>query len=82
MKLTGKLKETVSKAETKEQAKELIAKAGMELTDEEMNMVSGGGSMLRFSVIQDTLLYTESWKLSEQQMKEVINALNEEQGLS
>ena len=42
MKLTGKLKEKVEKAETKEQAKELIANAGMELTDEEMNMVSGG----------------------------------------
>ncbi len=42
MKLTGKLKEKVSKAETKEQAKEIIAHAGMELTDDEMNMVSGG----------------------------------------
>lgn len=42
MKLTGKLKENVVKAESKEQAKELIAKAGMELTDEEMDMVSGG----------------------------------------
>ena len=42
MKLTGKLKENVEKAETKEQAKELIANAGMELTDEEMDKVSGG----------------------------------------
>ncbi len=42
MKLTGKLKEKVSKAETKELAKELIADAGMELTDEEMDKVSGG----------------------------------------
>ena len=42
MKLTGKLKENVEKAESKEQAKKLIAKAGMELTDEEMDMVSGG----------------------------------------
>ncbi len=42
MKLTGKLKEKVSKAETKEQAKELIANAGMELTDEEMDNVAGG----------------------------------------
>ena len=44
MKLTGKLKEKVEKAETKEQAKELIASAGMELTDDEMDMdmVSGG----------------------------------------
>ena len=43
MKLTGKLKEKVEKAKTKTQAKELIANAGMELTDDEMNMVSGGG---------------------------------------
>ncbi len=42
MKLTGKLKENVAKAENKKQAKELIAKAGMELTDEEMDQVSGG----------------------------------------
>ena len=42
MKLTGKLKEDVEKAENKEQAKELIAEAGMELTDEEMDQVAGG----------------------------------------
>ncbi len=48
MKLTGKLKETVSKAETKEQAKELIAKAGMKLTDEEMDMVAGGQKNFKF----------------------------------
>ena len=42
MKLVGKLKDKVEKAETKEQAKELIANAGMELTDEEMDKVSGG----------------------------------------
>ena len=42
MKLTGKLKEDVEKAENKEQAKELIAEAGMELTDEELEQVSGG----------------------------------------
>ena len=32
----------MKKAENKEQAKELIAKAGMELTDDELEMVSGG----------------------------------------
>ena len=42
MKLTGKLKDKVDKAETKEEAKELIAQAGMELTDEELNQVAGG----------------------------------------
>ena len=42
MKLTGKLKEKVSEAENKEQAKEAIKQAGMELTDDELEMVSGG----------------------------------------
>lgn len=42
MKLIGKLKENVEKAENKEQAKKIIKKAGMELTDEEMAAVSGG----------------------------------------
>ena len=42
MKLTGKLKEDVEKAENKEKANELIAEAGMELTDEEMDQVAGG----------------------------------------
>ena len=42
MELTGKLKEQVEKAETKEEKKSLIEDAGMELTDEELDMVSGG----------------------------------------
>ena len=42
MKLTGILKDKVSKAETKEEKKDIIAEAGMELTDEELDMVAGG----------------------------------------
>ncbi len=42
MELTGKLKEQVEQAETKEEAKDLIAQAGMELTDDELNTVAGG----------------------------------------
>lgn len=42
MKLTGELKKNVDKAQTKEEAKELIAQAGMELTDEELDTVAGG----------------------------------------
>ena len=42
MELTGKLKEEVEKAETKEEKKSLIEDAGMELTDEEMDQVAGG----------------------------------------
>ena len=58
MELTGKLKEQVEKAETKEEkksliedagmelsaeeAKKILKDAGMELTDEEMDQVAGG----------------------------------------
>ena len=42
MKLTGELKEKVEKAASKEEAKEAIAEAGMELTDEELDIVAGG----------------------------------------
>ena len=42
MQLTGELKEKVEKTESKEEAKGLIAEAGMELTDEEIDQVSGG----------------------------------------
>ena len=42
MKLVGTLKEKVEKAENLEEAKKAIADAGMELTDEEMDAVSGG----------------------------------------
>lgn len=42
MRLVGDLKEKVEKTETKEEAKKVIEKAGMELTDEEMDQVAGG----------------------------------------
>ena len=42
MKLTGELKEKVANAESAEQVKELIAEAGVELTDEEVASVAGG----------------------------------------
>ena len=42
MKLTGKLKEQVEKAESKDEKKSLIEKAGMLLTDDELDLVSGG----------------------------------------
>ena len=51
MKLIGKLKEDVEKAEKKEEAKKIIEKAGMELTDEEMDQVAGGGTMESLSEI-------------------------------
>ena len=42
MKLIGKLKENVDQAETREEKKELIEKAGVVLTDDELEKVAGG----------------------------------------
>lgn len=44
MQLIGDLKKQVEKANSKEEAKEIIADAGMMLTDDELNMVTGGKS--------------------------------------
>ena len=43
MKLIGNLKKQVENAETKNEKKSLIEKAGMLLTDDELEQVSGGG---------------------------------------
>ena len=43
MELSGDLKKQVEQAETKEEKKKLIENAGMKLTDDELNMVAGGG---------------------------------------
>ena len=45
MKLIGNLKDQVEKANSKEEAKGIIEKAGMELTEEEVEMVAGGISI-------------------------------------
>ncbi len=42
MKLTGNLKKQVESEGTKEGRKKLIEKAGMKLTDDELEMVAGG----------------------------------------
>ena len=42
MKLTGILTDKVDKAETMEAKKDIIAEAGMELTDDELEGVAGG----------------------------------------
>ena len=43
MKLIGNLKKQVENAETKNEKKRLIEKAGMLLTDDELEHVAGGG---------------------------------------
>ncbi len=42
MELTGRLKDSVMNAKTKDEKKGLIEKAGMKLTDDELDMVAGG----------------------------------------
>ncbi len=43
MELTGDLKKQVEQAKTKEEALKIIEQAGIELTDEELDQVAGGG---------------------------------------
>ena len=43
MKLIGELKKQVESTNTKEEAKDVIANEGMELTDDELDYVVGGG---------------------------------------
>ena len=42
MKLIGELKKQVESTATKEEAKDVIANAGMELTEDELDQVTGG----------------------------------------
>ena len=42
MKLTGDLKKQVEQTDSKEEARKVIAQAGMELTDDELDKVAGG----------------------------------------
>ena len=51
MRLVGRLKEEVEKAETAEKKKELIEEAGMELDDEELEQVSGGLGNLKNPIV-------------------------------
>ena len=46
MKLIGNLKKKVENAQTKEEARDAIKKAGMLLDDDEMEAVSGGGGFI------------------------------------
>ena len=43
MKLIGNLRKQVEETNTKEEAKEVIKEAGMLLTDDELDLVAGGG---------------------------------------
>ena len=42
MELSKELKEKLEKAESKDEAKKILAEAGLELTEEELDQVAGG----------------------------------------
>ena len=42
MQLTGELKEKLEKAKSAEEAKQILEEAGVKLTEEELDQVSGG----------------------------------------
>lgn len=42
MELTGKLKDKMAQAKSKDEAKEIMENAGMKLTDDELDTVAGG----------------------------------------
>ena len=52
MKLTGIIKDKVDKVETMEYKKDIIAEAGMELSDDELENVSGGRGGMQLMKIQ------------------------------
>jgi len=51
MKLTRELKEQVEKAESVEEKRQLIEDAGMELSDEELEQISGGLGNLKNPIV-------------------------------
>ena len=46
MKLVGELKKQVEETKNKEEAKDILEKAGMELSDEELDQVVGGMNII------------------------------------
>ena len=70
MKLIGELKKQVESTATKEEAKDVIKKAGMELTDDELDNVVGG-SISPNSIIDalDNLSEEERERLTKNEFK-------------
>ena len=68
MKLIGELKKQVESTATKEEAKDVIANAGMELTDDELDNVVGGSTP--HNSIKDALD-----QLSEEERKRLIEEI-------
>ena len=78
MELTGKLKEQIEKAETREEAKKVIEEAGISLTDEGLEKVAGGGNdglfWIKMPVQQGgniSCMICYCWKYKEDQIKQM-----------
>ena len=65
MKLTGELKDKVEQTANLEDAKDVIAKAGMILTDDEVGEVTGGSGQPRVIKLPDGLVCPEGVMLPE-----------------
>ena len=65
MKLVGNLKKQVEETTNKEEAKEVIEKAGMELTDEELDKVAGGGDGYNYDFCEWGPNNTHEWFTNE-----------------
>ena len=71
MKLIGNLKNRVENANSKEEAKGIIEKAGMSLTEDELDMVTGGGSTHPGAILDLSMhglnpkdeIFLEEWKI-------------------
>ena len=55
MKLVGELKKQVEETKNKEEAKEVIEKAGMQLTDDELDNVTGGQLQTKLDTVSAML---------------------------
>ena len=68
MKLIGELKKQVESTNTKEEAKDVIENAGMELTDDELDQVTAGDSTPLTKDAITQLKEEEECKRLEEQM--------------
>ena len=68
MKLIGELKRQVESTATKEEAKNVIENAGMELTDDELDNVVGGSD----PIIEDPITRLNKEKEAKEVLKELI----------
>lgn len=84
MKLTGDLKDKVFNTDSLEERRDIIAQAGMELTDDELEAVAGGIAFMQDRIKQENRKGTSSAndgqnaiRAAEEAMREVHRGLHE-----